>query len=156
MTPTYFVRVKLVLRVFPFGISKEFSTLQRLRDRDLHPVPLLFFAGSADAVAGWLLCRPPQAGQPGQEGLWTLVGSIPLVKHGPSPKVRHLRKLLSRGGGGDGAGEGHDGGGSADVAGKGTSSAATSRKRDGFISFWKPEVRGVMAGLCCCCCCYIL
>ncbi|CAM9379013.1 unnamed protein product, partial [Laminaria digitata] len=46
-----------------------------------------------------LEAESPQADQPGQDGLWTLLGSVPLVKHGPSPKLRPLRKLLASGGG---------------------------------------------------------
>lgn len=73
-----------------------------------------------------------------------LLGSVPLVKYGPRPKVRPLRNLLtgnsSAAWGGDYAeksagvqSEGRDG-----AAPK---SSATVRNTGGdFMSFWKPEV----------------
>ncbi|CAM9219967.1 unnamed protein product, partial [Scytosiphon promiscuus] len=103
---------------------------------------------------------PPQAGEESQQqedtGLWHLLGSVPLVKYGPKPKIRTTRKLLSDFGiGGGGGGGGSSSGASADSKGAGkidggggggggyssssSGSRATSRK-GGYISFWKPEV----------------
>eukprot|EP00752_Nemacystus_decipiens_P016247 g14527.t1 len=87
----------------------------------------------------------------GQQGLWQLLGSVPLVKYGPPPKTRPTRRLLSDigiGGGGGGGkvsggarvgasntGRAADGGG-----GGGGGSSAKSRRVGKYISFWKPEV----------------
>ncbi|CAM9940132.1 unnamed protein product, partial [Sphacelaria rigidula] len=79
-----------------------------------------------------------------EEELWTLVGSVPLVKFGPRPKVRPLRKLLGdlTGGGQINAGREEQDSNSAGVADVETrrSSASRLRTKGDYISFWKPEV----------------
>lgn len=80
-------------------------------------------------------CSPPTE-QEGQERLWKLLGSVPLVKYGPRPKDRRLRKLLQDAGG---SGEGRDDGGNVEAKEKRGGSKATSAKGS-YISFWKPEV----------------
>lgn len=104
------------------------------------------------------------AGQEGQGALWNLLGSVPVVKYGPKPKTRAMRKLLGDFGFGDGSagtgtgtgtgsgtGSGTESGAEKDTAGRSgggggassssssSASRATSRKGN-YISFWKPEV----------------
>ncbi len=77
---------------------------------------------------------------------------MPLVKYGPPPKKRGMRRLLGDFGmtGGAGAGAGAAGeagasGGGGEGGGASSASRATSRKGS-YISFWKPEVRLGLGG----------
>lgn len=86
--------------------------------------------------------------------LWSLLGSVPVVKYGPKPKTRAMRKLLGDFGFGGAAATGSgsrseaekytagkmDGGESPYSSSSSSSSRATSRKGN-YISFWKPEVK---------------
>lgn len=111
--------------------------------------------------------RSPRAGRDGQQDLWNLLGSVPLVKYGPPSKTRATRRLLGDIGiriGGTGGGGGVSGGagaGGAKSAGKAatggaagesggvgrpssssSSSSSSAKSRKGkYVSFWKPEVR---------------
>lgn len=79
-----------------------------------------------------------------------LRGSVPLVKYGPRPKLRPLRKLLgdlSSGSGSSGSTDGsnpgeieEDRGSWSSSKAKSPSSARRDKDRGNYISFWKPEV----------------
>lgn len=81
------------------------------------------------------LCRPP-LGTEGEEQMWTLVGSVPLVKYGPKPNIRPQKNLLT---GTSTRSHGED---SEDAA---ANTAAGGHKAK-YISFWKPEVGLMLLG----------
>lgn len=88
----------------------------------------------------------------GEEALWTLLGSVPLVKFGPKPNPRPLRMLLTAPPGvndGDhkvGEDQERGSGGDSDSLASSKSgaavktSSASARRTGHYISFWKPEV----------------
>lgn len=68
---------------------------------------------------------------------------MPLVKYGPKPKDRRLRKLLEGAGGGSGEDsdrDGGDGGGNNMEAMETRGGSSATSAKGSYISFWKPEV----------------
>lgn len=109
----------------------SFHSFQRLI---LHLSPTAIYIRLRDCPVS----RSPKSSQDGQDGLWTMLGSVPLVKYGPKPKDRGLRKLLERGSGEDDKRQ------SRKEAARGEGGSRASSKRGSYISFWKPEVSGIM------------